>query len=64
MLRWITGGLSDGGGSGVAGFGSGSSERESSGVGEERRRVVEGAVTEEERREDDMTSYLKRSENS
>jgi hypothetical protein len=33
-------------------------------VGDERRRVEEGAVTDEERREDDMTSYLKRSENS
>jgi hypothetical protein len=46
------------------GFGSGSSEGKSSGEGDERRRIEEGAVMEEERRDDDMTSYLKRSENS
>ena len=46
------------------GFGSGSSERESSREEDRCRRVEEGAVMEEERRDDDMTSYLKRSENS
>ncbi len=48
----------------VVRFGSGSSEGRSPGEGDERRRVEEGAVTDEERREDDMTSCLKRSENS
>ena len=46
------------------GFRSGSSEKESSGKEGERRRVEEGVVMEEARREDDMTSYLNRSENS
>ena len=63
-LRWIRGGLNDGGGSGVVGFGSRSSDRESSREEDKRRRVEEGAVMEDERRDDDMTSYLKRSENS
>ena len=62
-MRWITGGLG-GRGREDARFGSGSSEGRSSREGDERRRVEEGAVMDEERREDDMTSYLKRSENS
>jgi hypothetical protein len=62
--RWIAGGLGDNEGNGVVGFGSGSSEGKSSGEGDERRRVEEGAVMEEVRREDDITSYLKRSANS
>ena len=55
--RWLGWG---GGGSLVVEFKSESSER----VPSDERRRVDGAVMEDERREDDMTSYLKRSENS
>jgi hypothetical protein len=63
-LRWTSGWLGRGGGRRVVGFRSWSLEGTSSGEGEERRRDVEGGDREEERREDEMTSYLKRSENS
>lgn len=55
--RWLSGG---GGGSLAVKFKSESSER----VPSDECRRVDGAVMEDERREDDMTSYLKRSENS